>query len=230
MGRMAWVLGFRASLADPPAELPSTMNSSLSRGSRRRAVDQLAGQAGAVQRRLPSGQVAGRLGGHPGPGRGHGLLDDLAGFAGVLLEPVGQLLVGGPLDERTDRYVPELRLGLTLELRVLEPDRDDGGQALADVLPTQVLVLLLERALGPGVLVGHVGEGLLEPLLVHAAVDGGDAVGERVDALVEPGVPLEGELHLHGLLVLLQARPPCGTVPPWTHSGGGRSRRCRPCT
>jgi hypothetical protein len=32
MGRMAWVWGLRASLADPPAELPSTMNSSLSRG------------------------------------------------------------------------------------------------------------------------------------------------------------------------------------------------------
>ena len=31
---MAWVCGLRASLADPPAEFPSTMNSSLARGSR----------------------------------------------------------------------------------------------------------------------------------------------------------------------------------------------------
>ena len=39
---------------------------------------------------------------------------------------------------------------------------------------------------------------------MHAAVDGGDPVGEGVDALVEPGVPLQGDLHLHGLLPLLQ--------------------------
>jgi hypothetical protein len=96
--------------------------------------------------------------------------------------------------------------------------------------PEEVVVLLLQRALGPGVLVGHVGEGLLEALLVHAAVDGGDAVGEGVDALVEAGVPLEGDLHLHGLLLLLER----ADLAEERLLGGVEvadvSRRCRPCT
>ena len=87
----------------------------------------------------------------------------LLGLGGVLLEPVGQLLVGGLLDQRAHRDVAELALGLALELRVAEPHRDDGGEALADVLALEVLVLLLEEALGPGVLVDHVGEGLRKP-------------------------------------------------------------------
>ena len=203
MGRMAWVRGLRASLAEPPAEFPSTMNSSLSRWVARRAVDQLARQPGPVERRLATGQVARRAGRHPGPRREVGLLDDLVGLAGVLLEPLGQLLVGGPLDERADRHVAELGLCLALELRVAQADGDDGGQSLADVLAVEVRILLLELALGPGVAVHHVGEGLAEALLVHAALDGGDAVGEGVDRLVEPGVPLQRDLDL---LVVLGLR------------------------
>ncbi len=75
-----------------------------------------------------------------------------------------KLLVGSPLDQRPDRDVAQLGLGLALELGVLEAHRDDGGQPLPDVLAEEVLVLLLQRALGPGVLVDHVGEGLLEAL------------------------------------------------------------------
>ena len=82
----------------------------------RRAVDQLAGQAGAVERRLAPGQVTGALGGHAGPGRQGRLLHDLVGLAGVLLQPLGQLLVGGPLHQRADGDVAQLGLGLPLEL------------------------------------------------------------------------------------------------------------------
>ena len=56
-------------------------------------------------------------------------------------------------DERAHRDVAELGLGLALELRVAQLHRDDRGEALADVLAEEVLVLLLEQVLGPGVLV-----------------------------------------------------------------------------
>ncbi len=95
-----------------------------------------------------------------------------------------------------DLGIAELGLGLALELRVAELHRDDRGEALADVVADEVLVLLLQEALAPGVAVHHVGEGLLEALLVHAALGGGDVVGERVEALVVAGVPLERELGL----------------------------------
>ena len=114
----------------------------------------------------------------------------------MLLEPVGQLLVGGLLDQRAHLGVAELGLGLTLELRVAQLHRHDRGEALADVLAEEVGVLLLEEVLGLGVAVHHVGEGLLEALLVHAALGGGDVVGERVDALVEAGVPLHRDVDL----------------------------------
>ena len=118
---------------------------------------------------------------------------------GVLLEPVAQLLVGDLLDERAHLGVAELGLRLPLELRVAELHADDRGEALTDVFAEEVLVLLLEEALGPAVLVDRVGEGLLEALFVHPALGGGDVVGEGVQALVVAGVPLHREVDLAGL-------------------------------
>ena len=86
------------------------MKSSDSRGSRDEQSASLPGQAGAVERRLAPGQVAGTLGGEAGPGRLHRLLHDLAGLARVLLQPLGQLLVGRPLGQRADGRLPSLAL------------------------------------------------------------------------------------------------------------------------
>ncbi len=63
------------------------------------AVLQLLGHARALERRLASGGVAGRASGDAGVGGlgcfGHQLL----GLVRVLLQPVGQPIVGGALDE-----------------------------------------------------------------------------------------------------------------------------------
>ena len=45
--------------------------------------------------------------------------------------------------------VAQLGLGLALELRLAQLHRDDGGQALADVVAREVVVLLLEQASFP---------------------------------------------------------------------------------
>ena len=131
-----------------------------------------------------------------------GLAHDGVGLGRVLLEPLAELVVGDPLDQRAHRDVAELGLGLALELGIAQAHRDDGGEPLADVLAGQ-LVLALQEVLGLGVVLHHVGEGLLEALLVHAALDGVDAVGEGVDAVaVEAGVPLEGDLGLHAQVLV----------------------------
>ena len=122
----------------------------------------------------------------------------------MLLEPVAQLLVRRLLDGRAHLGVPQLRLGLTLELRVAKPHGHDRGQAFTDVLPEKTDVLVLHHAFGARVPVDRVGEGLLETLFVHTALGGGDVVRERVDALVEPGVPLHRDLDLARLGLLLE--------------------------
>ena len=114
----------------------------------------------------------------------------------MLLEPLGELLVGDLLDHRPHLGVAELGLGLALELRVAQLHREDRGEALADVLAEEVVLLLLQDVLAAAVLVHHVGEGLLEALLVHPALGGRDVVRERVDALVVAGVPLQRDVDL----------------------------------
>jgi hypothetical protein len=90
---------------------------------------------------------------------------------------------------------------VALELGLLELDRDDRGESFPDVVALEVGVLLLQEPLGPGVPVHHVGEGLLEALLVSATLVRVDRVGERVDRLGEAGVPLHRHLDL-GVLAL----------------------------
>ena len=123
------------------------------------------------------------------------LLDHTVGLGRVLFQPFGETLVGGLLHERAHRHVAQLGLRLTLELRVAQLDRDDRGDAFADVLAEKVLFLLLQQVLGSGVLVDDAGERGLEALDVHAAFDGGDAVGVAVDAFVVAGVPLDRDVE-----------------------------------
>jgi hypothetical protein len=118
MGRMAWVRGLRASLAEPPAEFPSTMNSSDSRGSRDEQSANLPGSpapSSADLRRVRSRAPCAAMRARAACSR---LLHDLAGLARVLLQPLVQLLVGGLLHQGTDAHVAQLGLGLPLELRV----------------------------------------------------------------------------------------------------------------
>ena len=196
MGRMACVARSRALLALPPALLPSTMYSSHDGGVAELAVGQLARQRPGLQEGLAPGEVARLARGDAGLGGAGRLGEDALGVAGVLFEPGGELRVDRGLDQRSHGGVPQLGLGLTLELRVAELDRQDRDEALANVFADQVVFLLLEQALGARPAVEHVGEGLLEPLLVHAALVGVDRVGERVQRLGVGGGPLHRELDL----------------------------------
>src|SRR5450759_2339515 len=125
IGRIAWLCGLRPRTAEPPAESPSTMKTSLIVGS-------LLWQS----RSLP--------GSPPGRRRLDRLAHDVAPLGRVPAQPVAELVGHGPLDEALDLGVAQLGLGLALELRLGELDRDNGRQALTDVVTGEVLVLLLE--------------------------------------------------------------------------------------
>src|SRR3954452_6830485 len=158
-GRIACVLRARPCFAEPPARAaparPPGAPSRVAldheelgeRGIAHRAVGQLARQRRVLERRLAAREVAGLARGLAGARGLHRLADDAVGLARVLLEELGQPAVDGRLDEALDRRVAELRLGLALELRLLDLHGDDRREPLAHVLTLEVGVLLLELAL-----------------------------------------------------------------------------------
>ena len=154
----------------------------------------LPGQRAALEQALAAREVARLARGAPCPRRIDRLLDDLTPLAGVLLEELRQLLVDRRRDQRGDLGVAQLGLGLTLELRVLELDRDERREALAHVLAGEVVLFLLEEVLLPGVVVECARERGTEAGEVRAALRGVDVVGEGEDGLVVRRVPLHRDL------------------------------------
>ena len=196
IGRIAWVAGSRACLAEPPAESPSTMNSSDALGSVSWQSASLPGRPPPSRNDLRRVRSRACLAASRALAAWLALRDDPLGVAGVLLEPRHEVLVDGGLDERAHRGVAELGLRLALELRLAQPNAHDRDEALADVLAEEVVLLLLEQALVARVAVDDVGERLLQALLVHAALVGVDRVRERVDRLRVAGGPLQGDVDL----------------------------------
>ncbi len=109
---------------------------------------------------------------------------------------MAQLLVARLLHERLDFGVAQFGLGLALELRLGNLDRDHRCQPLTDIVTGEVGLLLLEELPVLGVLVDHAGQRRPETLLVGAALVGVDGVGEGVHRLGVAGVPLHGDLDL----------------------------------
>ena len=202
-GSTAWVLRSRPCLAEPPAESPSTTNSSASAGSR---TEQSASLPGSVEFSSADlrGQVARLAGGLAGAGGLHRLVDDLAGLGRVLLEELAEAAVDGGLHEALDRRVAELGLGLALELGVLDLHRDDRREALAHVLALEVVVLLLQQALLARVGVERARERGAEARQVRAALVRVDVVGEREQRLLVGGVPLHRDLDLADVARVLE--------------------------
>ena len=124
------------------------MKISASDGSLTEQSASLPGSARVLQRALAPREVA-RL----ARGRARaceacdGLADDRSASVGFSSRNSASLRVDDRRDEALHARVAELGLRLALELRVGELGRDHRGQALADVLAGEVVVLLLEHAL-----------------------------------------------------------------------------------
>ena len=196
----------RPCLALPPALSPSTMNSSLSAGS---VDEQSASLPGRLSRCETAGLARHRLrGGAAGlarAGRQDHAGDEPLGHRAILGEPLLQRGPHRPVDLGGDLRVVEPVLGLALELRLGDVDRDDRGQPLTDVLGGE------RHALGPEVVhldeVAHrLDDAALQAALVRAAGAGGDAVDVALDVLVGGLGPLERALDDRGAVGALVAR------------------------
>src|SRR3546814_1545911 len=96
--------------------------------------DVCASDRGRLEHALAARGLTGLPGGEPRGGGIDGLADDVLRLRGVAVEPVAELVAHDLLHVRLGLGVAELRLGLTLELRLAELDGDDGGQPFAHVL------------------------------------------------------------------------------------------------
>ena len=166
------------------------------------AVRQLAGHTVGFQRTLAAHQVARLFGGGAGAGGLGGFFQNRLGNGGVFLKEFGQGVVDHAVDQALDKGVAQLCLGLPLKLRFLQLDADNGDHALARVGAGQVLVLVLQDAVGAGVLVQNAGQRQLKAVLMGAALGRVDVVGKAQQQLVVAVVVvLQGNL-CHGALPL----------------------------
>ena len=191
------------------------------------AVGELARQRHPVEGALADDEVAGLARRLARTGGGQALLDDPPTVAGVLVEVLAEAVGDRRLDRALDLGIPELGLGLALELRVGQLHADDGRQALADVVAGQVPVGVLQHAGAMGPVVERAGQRGAEPGDVRPAVRGVDVVGERQDVLGVGVVVLEGDLDGGRALAAVDVDRPAWSAPPCSGSGAGRTD-CRP--
>ena len=227
-GRIAWKRRSRPCFAEPPAESPSTMYSSLRAGSRSWQSASLPGSDSPSRaplrmtrsRALRAASRARAAVRHfsmirrPSPGFSSRYWARLSVTA-VWTWPLTSALP-------SFAFVWPSNCGLG------QLDADDGGQALADVVAGEVAVGVLEDAGLAGPVVERARQRGPEAGDVGAAVDRVDVVGEGEDVLGVRVVVLEGDLDGRRALAPLDVdRAGCGG-PPCCGSGGGRTRRGRP--
>ena len=133
IGRIAWFSGSRPRMAEPPAESPSTMNSSASSAFLVRQSVSLPGRPAPSSADLR--RVASRAWRAATRARAACVAFVTSDFAsdGCSSSHSAELVVGDLLDRRAHRDRAELALGLAFELRVLQLHRDDGGEAFTNV-------------------------------------------------------------------------------------------------
>ncbi len=202
-GRMAWYIRSRPPSAVPPAESPSTRNSSLASWSRVVQSMSLPGRPPPERTplRLRTSSRALRAASRASAAS-IAFCDDLLGRGRVLFEELAELVVDDLGDDPLDLAVAQLGLGLPLELRVGHADADDRGEPFLEVLAGDRQVLLVLGDVGPGVVVEGPGQGGAEAGQVGAALDGVDVVAVADDVLADRVVVLDGDLDLDVLLVV----------------------------
>ena len=159
------------------------------------AVAQLVGHLTRLKPGLAAHALTRLARGLARPRGGHGLVEYRLADGGVFLKELLQLVRHDGIDQRAHLGVAELCLGLALELRLSELDRDYRGHALAAVLAGE-LIVVFEYADLSAVGVENAGERGAEAGLVHASLGRVDVVCKGNDDLVVAVVILQSDLRL----------------------------------
>ena len=166
------------------------------------AVRQLARQRSGIQCGLAAGHLTRLFRGLAGTRGGLRLFDDGAGHLRVLLEEGHQLLGNHCVHQCTHFAVAQLGLGLALELRFLQLDRDNRSQTLSRILALEGLIVL-EQLVFLAVIVEYTGQSGLKSGLMRAALGGVDIVCEGQHQLAVAVGVLHGNLGHRGIAAAL---------------------------
>ena len=202
------------------------MNSSVCADVGGAAVDQLGRQRRGLERVLAALRLLVGAGRDAGLHLGDDLVEQQRGLRLVVAlgraEPLAERLRRDLRDDRAHRRGAEHLLGLALELRLGQADRQHGGQAGQHVVLLELVVADLEPA---RVLLDLRAQELEQPLLeaglVGAALRRGDDVDEAAERGVVAGAPAQRDVDLADSRSVRS--PPCA---PLSWSTGTVSVKC----
>ncbi len=215
-GMIAWNSLSRACLAEPPAESPSTRNSSARIGSCPAQSASLPGSAGPLGDLLALDLLA-RL--EATPGVADRQLRQLQAQFGVGVEPQAEGILHHAGDERRALAGRQALLGLPGELRILHLHREHEGDALPDVFGRQ-LDAARQQVAEFAELAHGVEQALAQAVDVGAALGGGDQVDVAFVCTDSP--PSGSHSRAQSTASLLPAR-----LPQNGSSGSAAARRPR---
>ena len=147
------------------------------------AVGEFAGQAAARECAFADG-FAGFARGFAGACGVERFVDDAFRDGRVGFEEELKLIANDALDDAIDFAVGEFGFGLSLKAWFGNFDRDDGGEAFADVVAGDGWVFFFDETVGLGEIVDDAGERGAEAGEVRAALDVVDRVGVGEDLVV----------------------------------------------
>src|SRR5262245_17999296 len=138
--------------------------------------------------------------------RAHALVGDLPRGGRILLEHLAQPIVDDLLHEAPHLGVPQLRLGLTLELGLGNAHGHDRGESLTDVVARHAALETLQESLGLRIARDRARQCRAKSREVRAALARVDVVREREHVFLVAVVVLERHLDLDAVLLALEAQ------------------------
>ena len=159
-------------------------------------IGQLAGESTAGEGRFTNRltRLASRF---TGPGCIQSLFDNLLSHHRIVVEVVHQPFIRGRPDDAFDLRRDEFDLRLGLELRIAVLDGYSGRQPFANVIPSNLRVLILQDTVRLGVLIDRPGQGGPETREVRAAIRIVDGVRVAKNLVVVAVVVLHHDMDVH---------------------------------
>ena len=160
-------------------------------------VDELARKTDTIERRLSSRKITGTTSRCTRTLSEYRLLADGTRYTRVLLEIVGELLTDDVLNRGLRLGISKLLLGLSLELRILDFDRNYGRETFTDIITTQIRLRVLQELMTACIIVKGLRDRVFKTGEVGSTLRGIDVIDEGIGILSIGVIMLHRDLDEH---------------------------------